>query len=83
LEKLLETITYSPRKLLGLQIPVLKKGEKATLTLFDPVKRWQFDDKTNKSKSRNSPYFGMAMVGKTVAVFNNGKALLDKDLKSK
>jgi len=77
---LMEKITYQPRKLLGLEVPVIRKGQKAVLTLFDPAKKWLFDEQSNQSKSRNSPNFGKELTGKAVAVFNNGKVLLDSDL---
>ena len=80
---LLERITYAPRKLLGLPIPKIAKGEPAVLTLFDPQQEWTLDDGTNVSKSRNSPNFGRELKGKAVAVFNNGKVHLDKSLSVK
>ena len=81
IELLLEDLTYKPRKLLGLPIPKLEKGAKACLTLFDPERKWQLNDTTNMSKSRNSPYFGQELTGKAIGVFNNGKSLLDRQLK--
>ena len=80
MEILLASITTRPRELLGLNIPLIEKGEPAVLTLFDPNRKWRFDEKTNQSKSRNSPFFGMELTGKAVAVFNNGKVHLDNDI---
>lgn len=80
MDLLIEKITYQPRRLLGLEIPAIRKGQKAVLTLFDPSKKWFFDESSNQSKSRNSPNFGKELTGKAVAVFNNGKVLLDSDL---
>jgi dihydroorotase len=81
LEILLESITTRPRELLGLELPSIEKGKQAVLTLFDPGKKWRFDEKTNQSNSRNSPFYGRELTGKVVAVFNNGKVHLDRDLK--
>ncbi len=80
LELLLEKITSNPRQLLGLEMPVIEPGKPAVLTLFDPQKKWQFNESTNQSKSRNSPYFGKTLTGKAVGVFNNGKVHLDSGL---
>lgn len=74
---LLEKLTTNPRRLLNLDIPKIDLDEKANLTLFDPQRKWKFDDKTNLSKARNSPWFGREMTGKTAAVFNNGKHWFD------
>lgn len=77
---LLESITYNPRKLLGIPLPSIKKGQPAVLTLFDPGRKWLYDDSTNQSKSRNSPNFGKELVGKAMAVFNNGRVFMAPEL---
>jgi len=81
LELIIEKLTYQPRHLLGLEIPSIKKGQPAVLTLYDPSRKWLFDAKSNQSKSRNSPNYGKELNGKAVAVFNNGQMLLDGDIK--
>ena len=83
MEVLLEAITSKPRKLLGLEIPKIDKGEPAVLTLFDPKKSWRFDQNSNQSKSHNSPFFSQELTGKAVAVFNNGKVHLDESALTK
>jgi dihydroorotase len=77
LEVLIEKVTHAPRQLLKMEIPVLEAGEKANLTLFDPNRTWRFDERTNFSKSKNSPWLGSELKGKAVAVFNNNKQWLD------
>lgn len=72
-EILVEKIALNPRKVLGLQQPVVEAGEKANLTLFDPNAEWVLDEKTNRSKSKNSPWWGKKLRGRAVAVFNNGR----------
>jgi len=72
-ELLIEKIAVNPRKILGLPQPVIQPGEKANLTLFDPHAEWVLDEKTNKSKSKNSPWWGKKLKGRAVAVFNNGR----------
>ncbi len=72
-DMLIEKIAVNPRKILGLPQPVVQPGEKANLTLFDPNAEWVLDEKTNKSKSKNSPWWGKKLKGRAVAVFNNGR----------
>ncbi|MEO7991414.1 MAG: dihydroorotase [Chryseolinea sp.] len=74
---LLEKVTTNPRQLLELEIPKIAVEEKANLTLFDPNRVWTFDEKTNFSKAKNSPWYGMEITGKAVAVFNNSKHWFD------
>jgi dihydroorotase len=73
MEVLIEKLTSNPRKLLKLTVNPIEEGSLADLTLFDPTRSWTFDKKTNKSKSINSPFWNKIMIGKTIAVFNNGK----------
>lgn len=80
LPDLLEKITLNPRKLLKLELAEIKAGAKANLTLFDSGAIWHFDEKTNRSKSKNSPYFNQELKGKAVGVFNNGKYWLEEAL---
>ncbi len=74
---LLEKVTTGPRQVLGMEIPKIDEGVKANLTLFDPDKSWVLDERTNLSKSRNSPWFGKELKGKAVAVFNNSRHWFD------
>ncbi|MBL7856649.1 MAG: dihydroorotase [Cyclobacteriaceae bacterium] len=78
---LLEKVTQAPRRLLNLEIPKIGVDEKANLTLFDPARTWKLDERTNFSKSKNSPWFGKEVTGKAVAVFNNSKQWIDSDIK--
>ena len=73
MEILIEKLTTNPRKLLKMPINPIEEGVQADLTLFDPTVSWVFGKKTNKSKSVNSPFWNKTMIGKTIAVFNNGK----------
>lgn len=74
---LLEKVTVNPRKLLNLEMPRIDVEEKANLTLFDPNRVWTLDEKTNLSKSKNSPWYGKEVTGKVVAVFNNNKQRIE------
>jgi dihydroorotase len=76
-EILIPKVTSNPRLLLELPLPKIETGEEANLTLFDPNTTWRLDEKSNLSKSRNSPWFGKEIVGKSKAVFNNGKYWMD------
>jgi dihydroorotase len=77
LEDLIEKVTTAPRLVLQLPVPIIEVDEKANLTLFDPNREWRLDEKTNFSKSKNSPWFGKELKGKAVAVFNNNKQWID------
>jgi dihydroorotase len=78
MDLLLDKVTHGPRSVLpGMDTTKIEVNVKANLTLFDPSRKWTFDEKTNFSKSKNSPWFGTSLTGKAVAVFNNAKHSID------
>ncbi len=77
MEDLIAKVTEAPRRILKMEIPLIMEEEKANLTLFDPQAEWIFDQSSNFSKSKNSPFLGKKMKGKVVAVFNNNKQWID------
>src|SRR5690606_31163997 len=76
-EVLVAKVTSGPRRVLKLDAPSVTEGSPANLTLIDPHRKWTFNDETNYSRSKNSPWYGKVLTGKAVAVFNNGKTWLD------
>ncbi|HEY4798421.1 MAG TPA: dihydroorotase [Bacteroidia bacterium] len=73
LSELVKKLAILPRKILGIHVPKIKKGEKANLTLFLPNQSWQLAEKDILSKSKNTPFVGKKLKGKIVGVYNNGK----------
>lgn len=71
--ELVEKMSLAPRKILGIEIPEIKNGEKANLTIFDPTLKWTFRSGDIKSKSANSPFIDEPFTGKAVGVVNNNK----------
>lgn len=79
IEDLVLKVSENPRTILKMEVPKIDVDVKANLTLFDPNKEWEFNADENLSKSKNSPWLGKKLKGKTVAVFNNGKQRLDEN----
>jgi dihydroorotase len=76
-EIIVDLLSVNPRKILGLPVISINEGEKANLTLFDNKAEWTFDDQTNLSKSRNSPFLGRKMKGKVIGIINKGDFALN------
>lgn len=74
-EKLAAIFSAAPRRLLGLDAPVLKEGEPANLTAFDPDLEWTFTEKDIRSLSRNTPAIGKKLKGKPLAIINHGQLI--------
>ena len=74
LEKLIDKMAKQPAKLLGLNNDI-KKGNIADLTLIDPDDEYIIDPDSFSSKSRNTPFAGMAVKGRAYMTFVNGRKL--------
>lgn len=78
IDKIIEKLTISPRKLLRLQNVSIKEGNQANLSIFDPSHEWVYESKNIQSKSKNSPFIDKKLTGKVKAVINKGKVFINK-----
>ncbi len=72
-EQLVEKFAFAPRHILKQAIPKIEKGCEANLTIFNPNTEFIYTEKNIFSKSKNSPFVGKVLKGKTLAVLNNKK----------
>ena len=70
---LIAKYTVNPARLLQLDKGTLNVGADADVTVFDPDQEWVFTREDSASKSKNSPFFGWPLKGKTVATIVGGK----------
>jgi dihydroorotase len=75
-EKWIELLSINPRKLFGLEQLTIAEGNKASLTLFDPFKKWTVSEKDIFSKSNNTPFTGKELTGKAIGIINNNTAVI-------
>lgn len=73
LQQLLEKLVINPRQILNLEIPEIKKGAAANLTIFNTDEEWTYTKDEVRSKSKNSPYLGETMTGRALAVYNKNR----------
>jgi dihydroorotase len=76
LDLTIDKLVSGPRKVLGIDIPVIKKGVSAEITIFDPKKSWEVNKDSLHSKSFNTPYLGKTLNGKAIGVIRDGKVFL-------
>ena len=69
-DNFVKNVAINPRKVLEINLPELSIDSKAELTLFDPGKKWTLNDKTNKSLSKNSPFWDSELTGCVIGVIN-------------
>lgn len=75
-ERLVDLLAINPRKILGLPIPTIAEGQRASLTLFDPEKTWTLKKENILSLSKNSPFIGKPLKGKPLGIIHNNKTNL-------
>lgn len=73
LQQLLEKLVNNPRQILNLEIPEIKEGAAANLTIFNTDEKWTYTKDEVRSKSKNSPYIGETMTGRALAVYNKNR----------
>jgi dihydroorotase len=66
------------RDIFSVKMPEIKTGVQANLTLFDPGAEYIFEEKNIYSKSRNSPYIGKTLKGKSFGIINGDKLFLNE-----
>jgi len=76
-DDLIVKVTDNPRKLLGMEVPVIEEDAKANLTLFDPEYKWTFENDDNQSHAKNSPWLGRSLKGKALGSVNNNRHWFD------
>lgn len=75
LAAIVEKFTSRPRHILNIDIPEIKEGAAANLTVFNPDAEWVFTKQHIHSKSANTPFLNQKFKGRAMAVINNGKVL--------
>jgi dihydroorotase len=78
LETLIEKLTVAPRKIFGVNIPEIKEGAAACLTLFAPAQEYIFEKEMIRSISSNTPFIGKKLKGKVIGIINKKQIVLNK-----
>lgn len=62
--ELISSLTKKPYEIIFNSFPRITPGEECNLVIIDLNKEWIFNEKTNYSKSKNSPFFGKKLKAK-------------------
>ncbi len=72
IDRMVELMAIQPRQLLGLDVPQIKVGERANMTLFNPDVERTIRAEEMVSRGKNIPYEGMKVSGDVVMTFYDG-----------
>lgn len=76
-EQAIAKLTSAPAAVMGLPVGRLAAGLDADIAIIDPQKEWVVDPQTFLSRSRNTPFGGMRLTGKTVLTMVRGDIIYD------
>jgi len=66
-------LSVNPAMILGVPGGTFETGAPADFTVIDPNLQWVVDKNDSKSLSRNTPFHGRQLIGKTVMTIVDGK----------
>ena len=78
LNKVIETLTINPAKILRINKGTLKVGSDADMCIFDLNSSWQVKAELLRSKSKNTAIEGRKLQGKVLMTFLNGELVFSQ-----
>ncbi|MDE5771238.1 MAG: dihydroorotase [Ruminococcus sp.] len=72
LQKVIELMCVNPRKILGLKVPEISEGKTADLVIADISRKWTVEPEKLHSKSHNTVFKGMTLMGKPLMTISKG-----------
>ncbi|HEX8552576.1 MAG TPA: dihydroorotase [Abditibacteriaceae bacterium] len=78
LTEVLAKMTAAPAKIMNLDAGTLQMGARGDVVVFNAEAHWVFDASQSASKSKNSPFDGVEMVGEVQATVANGQVIYQK-----
>ena len=69
--ELWRVLSHQPAACLQQEIKAIQPGEKAELTLFNPVQTWNVNQANLQTLSYNTPWFGKEVTGRVVQIWSD------------
>jgi dihydroorotase len=76
LETVIKNITEKPKRTFNLPVSMVREGEKADITLFNPEHEFIFTENDILSSSKNSIFLNKELKGIAYGILNNNKLIL-------
>lgn len=75
LMRMLDALTVSPARILGIERGRLEEGLPADVVIFDPDAEWELAAAALESKSKNTPFDGWPMCGRVLRTIVGGRTV--------
>ena len=75
-ERVVDMFCHNPRKIFGLEQPTITEGQSCSLSLFDPAGTTLVQEKTTRSKSKNTAFAGKELKGRVLGIINGEKSVI-------
>jgi dihydroorotase len=73
LQSIVKALSTNARGIAEIDTNPIQRGNKADITIFSPITKWQFTKDLIISQTNNSPFIDKELQGVVCAVVNNGK----------
>ncbi len=77
IDSIVRAMSDNAYKILEIKTPIIAEGNDANLTVFSLTESTTLTEKTNFSKSKNSPFFGKSLAGRVVGIVNGSKSFFN------
>lgn len=76
-QRFVELLSLNPARILGVDGGILADGAPADVTVIDPLRKFTYTPDSVVSKSKNSPFLGWELTGKTVLTMVDGRVMMN------
>ena len=77
LARMVDALTRSPARIVGLPATQIREGAEASLTLVDPARSWTVAPERLRTKSKNTPFLGQTVKGMVMLTLVAGAIAFD------
>jgi len=78
-ERIVDLLSTHPRRIFGMDQPIIAEGQRCSLTLFNPGGATKVQAATTRSKSKNSPFLDKDLRGSVLGIVNGAKITLNEE----
>jgi len=71
--RLVDSLTASPARVVGIEAPSIREGARADLAMIDPQASYAIDARMLQSKSKNTPFMGRTVTGRVSMTMCEGR----------